>query len=745
MKKQEPRPLTTWEPKIGNGIYSFISGIDFIKDDVDRQKEVINETKRILSRCANPSLPVDRKCCLVLGQVQSGKTLSFTSVIALARDNKISFTVLLGGTKRSLRQQTYERLSKDLMLGSVGSSAKWLIRNNAKLSDKSEILKALATQSDPHVPDEYKKSVVLVVMKNPAGIKKVEDLLRSIRTDLERQLPVLIIDDEGDQATPNTKQERDERSATYSAIWNLRDSLTNHSFLSYTATPEANLLLELEDILSPDSVVVLKAGKEYVGGQELFADRSSKFVNVISGDELEVATSPTERDMPPKSLVESLAYFVISLCIVQKAFPFVRPISMLIHPDSKIDSHAKYYKWVELIKDRWKVHLEENDNFDTLDYKIPSDFSKAINELEKTFSLSQFFSGPEEPVKQLMRLVRYWLNSDALEVRIVNSEKPHHNVAPHEWVTKAGWILIGAGKLDRGFVVEKLVVTYMPRGRGGGNVDTIQQRGRFFGYKKSYLPLLRGWVSADLNKAYTDIVETEKEMRIELESFDKNSYQLQDWRRNMILAPGLSPTRLNVISMGYTMLELKDNSWFQQRRLFDPVLSSMQSNIENTLHSLMKESEVTNLDNRLDAVRHTKTIVSIPDLLELLIDWPSTGDDKLTLGKHLVLLSKYARSHQDTDASVFFMNQLAVANRSAMSGSVGNKKYWQVTNLHQGRNTSSRGAYVGDINIRSTDSISLQIHNISPRDDRNSPPGRPVYAIALAWPNGFRKRVLEQL
>ena len=95
MKKQEPRPLTTWEPKIGNGIYSFISGIDFIKDDVDRQKEVINETKRILSRCANPSLTVDRKCCLVLGQVQSGKTLSFTSVIALARDNKISFTVLL--------------------------------------------------------------------------------------------------------------------------------------------------------------------------------------------------------------------------------------------------------------------------------------------------------------------------------------------------------------------------------------------------------------------------------------------------------------------------------------------------------------------------------------------------------------------------------------------------------------------------------------------------------------------------
>lgn len=745
MTQKIPRSLVTWEPKTGNGIQSFVSGIDFLANDLNRQQLVVEQAKRILSRCANPISPVDRKCSLVLGQVQSGKTLSFTSVIALARDNGISLTVLLGGTKRPLMQQTYERLSKDLTLDSLGSSSKWLIKKDVKISDKAEILKALSTQTDSFIPNEYKQSVVLVVMKNRAGIKKVEALLTAIQKDLDKNLPVLIIDDEGDQASPNTKHEKEEQSATYASIWDLRDALPNHSFLSYTATPEANLLLEIDDILSPDSVVVLTPGEEYVGGYDLFVDRSSKFVNLIPEEELEVATAPSEKDLPPKSLVDSLAYFLVSMAIAHKSFPAVRPISMLIHPDSKIDSHTKYRKWVKSILDRWIMHFEENEDIDSSSYKVPLDFIKAIQELEKTLNLLQVFPGVQDPVKELLRLVRYWLNSDAIEVRVVNSEKPGHNVSPDEWSKNAGWILIGAGKLDRGFVVEKLAVTYMPRGRGGGNVDTIQQRGRFFGYKKSYLPLLRGWVSADLNEAYKDIVETESEMRIELETFDRNAHQLQDWSRNMILAQGLSPTRKNVISMNYSMLDLRDNAWFQQKRLFDPVLRSMQSEIEVKILKLMEDAEFTSLDNRNNSTRHKKTLISIPDLLELLVDWPRTGEDKITFSKHLVLLSKYARSHKDTNATIFFMNQLEKGIRSAEKGSTGERKYWAVNNLHEGRNESSKGAYIGDKEIKSADSISLQIHKIAPRDDRGATPDDPVYAIALAWPNGFRKRVLEQL
>ena len=205
----------------------------------------------------------------------------------------------------------------------------------------------------------------------------------------------------------------------------------------------------------------------------------------------------------------------------------------------------------------------------------------------------------------------------------------------------------------------------MPRWRGGGNVDTIQQRGRFFGYKKSYQELLRGWMSEDLVIAYRDIVETESEMRLELEKFDKNELQLQDWRRNMFMAYGLAPTRKNVISINYTLLDLKDNSWFQQKRLFDPILATMQSDIDKKIKALYQDSEVSNLDNRTSSIKHHKKVISLPDLLDLLIDWPISGEDRITLDKHILLLSKYSRNQSQTHAEVYFMNQLEERERSA--------------------------------------------------------------------------------
>lgn len=745
MANDKPRKLETWKPIVGPSIQSFISGIDFIKGDAQRQDEVIGQAKRILSRCANPASQVDRKCSLVVGQVQSGKTLSFTSLIALSRDNGIPLTILLGGTKRPLMQQTFQRLEKDLTLDSQGSAQKWLIKKDAKMGDKEEILAAIKSHEDDLIPAEYKQSVVLVVMKNKAGISKIENLLRSLQKESGVKIPVLIVDDEGDQATPNTKQEIDERSATYASIWNLRDALPNHSFVSYTATPEANLLVELGDILSPDSVVVLTPGEEYLGGYDLFVNRSSKFVKVIPEDELEAATNPSAKDSPPKSLVESLAYFLVALSVAQKSYQKVRPISMLIHPDSKIDAHNQYKKWVKSILDRWTLHFENAEEFGTRSYEIPIDFKRAIEEIKKTVDLEAIFARGENAEFEVIKLVKFWLKPKLIEIRVVNSANASNNVTTDEWSTKAGWILIGAGKLDRGFVVEKLAVTYMPRGRGGGNVDTIQQRGRFFGYKKSYQELLRGWMSEDLVIAYRDIVETESEMRLELEKFDKNELQLQDWRRNMFMAYGLAPTRKNVISMNHTFLDLKDNSWFQQKRLFDPILATMQSDIDKKIKALYQDSEVSNLDNRTNSIKHHKKVISLPELLDLLIDWPISGEDRITLDKHILLLSKYSRNQSQTHAEIYFMNQLEERERSAEKNSEGNLKHWAINNLHEGRNATAKGSYVGDAAIRSTDAITLQIHKVKPREDRASASGDAVYAIALAWPNGFRKRVLAQL
>lgn len=744
MQNKEPEKLVTWEPRIGESLNRFVSQIAFLNNDLNAQEELKSQAIRILARCANPSVITASKSVLVLGQVQSGKTLSFTSVIAAARDNRIPLTVLLAGTKRSLMQQTFERLERDLLSDSRGSTPKWIIKKDVKVFDKSELIAGIRSQHDSLVPDEYRKSIVLVTMKNKAGIMKVESVIKAIINEVGFSFPVLVIDDEGDQASPNTKQEKDERSATYAAIWELRDSLSNHSFLSYTATPEANLLLEIQDMLSPESVVVLNPGENYLGGYDLFVDRSSRFSKLIEENELEIATNPSPNDSPPRSLVDSLAYFFVTLAIAQKSYPQARPVSMLIHPDSKIDSHNQYKKWVKSIVDRWTSHFEEIFSLDNPEFKIPTDFETAINEIQKTLSIEEIFRESTNPRLELFKLVRYWITSNSVETRVINSANSSNNLLPSEWPNRAGWILIGAGKLDRGFVVENLVVTYMPRGRGGGNVDTIQQRGRFFGYKKSYRELLRGWMSEDLINAYREIVETENEMRKELQVFDAQALRLKDWRRNMVLAYGLAPTRKNVISMDYTLLNLKDNSWFKQQKLFDPVLHDLQSQIEDKVISLLSQAEETSLDNREQGERHLRTVITLPELLDLLIDWPMSGDDKITFDKHLLLLSKYSQTHSNTHASVFFMNQLKIRERSADKTSSGNSKFWSINNLHEGRSSSSKGKYIGDSNIKNDDALTVQIHNVAPRVDRVSKPMPPILALALSWPNGFSKRVLEQ-
>ena len=77
-------------------------------------------------------------------------------------------------------------------------------------------------------------------------------------------------------------------------------------------------------------------------------------------------------------------------------------------------------------------------------------------------------------------------NTRVLEVNARGGRTP-----PVDWRSAYGWILVGGQAMDRGFTVEGLTVTYMPRGIGVGNADTVQQRARFFGYKRRYFRLLQ--------------------------------------------------------------------------------------------------------------------------------------------------------------------------------------------------------------------------------------------------------------
>src|SRR5690606_5341635 len=112
-----------------------------------------------------------------------------------------------------------------------------------------------------------------------------------------------------------------------------------------------------------------------------------------------------------------------------------------------------------------------------------------------------------------------------------------------EWRNEYGWILIGGQAMDRGFTVKGLTVTYMPRGIGVGAADTLQQRARFFGYKRDYLGYCRIYLESDALAAFEAYVAHEEEMRAELQTVRDSGIALTDWKRRFVLSPDLSPCR----------------------------------------------------------------------------------------------------------------------------------------------------------------------------------------------------------
>ena len=132
---------------------------------------------------------------LVLGYVQSGKTTNFTALIAKAADYGYRVFVVLAGIHNSLRQQTQDRLEADIT-SLPGMEARWWCPTSSSDFRKVDTNPAFFF-------DDPQRRALLVVKKNIAPLRKLNDWLDSTPADLMNQVSVLVIDDEADQAGLN--------------------------------------------------------------------------------------------------------------------------------------------------------------------------------------------------------------------------------------------------------------------------------------------------------------------------------------------------------------------------------------------------------------------------------------------------------------------------------------------------------------------------------------------------------------
>ena len=690
-----PVPDSPWQPVIGPEARGLVD-----RKQLPREagEAVVEAAASILARGVGPSETRNFRTGLVVGYVQSGKTLSFTTVMALARDNGYRLIITIAGISTSLLNQSTQRLRNDLIVDDLDGYLRWATFTNPTDTESNwrSIQQVLDEWRDPQVPEGERPTVLITVMKNHLHLASLVALLGRLRLD---DVPTLIIDDEADQASLNTLVNRGRESTTYRRLLELREAVPWHTFLQYTATPQAPLLINIIDSLSPDFVEVLVPGENYVGGQTFF-DEASGLVRTIPYDD--VPTADNQVIDPPPSLLEALRLFLVGVAVglIDGRNRSNANRSMLVHPSRETAQHQEYRRWIGLVFDEWQrlMSQEDPDRSDLLD-----DFQDAYRDLAQTVPQLPSFDEIAQILPRAFRLT---------SIEEVNT-RGRRGTPSIDWSRSYGWILVGGQAMDRGFTVEGLTVTYMPRGRGVGNADTIQQRGRFFGYKRPYLGFCRTYLEPDVLGAFNEYVQHEEEIRRQLQVVSHSGRPLSDWKRAFVLSPDLRPCRNNVIQYDYARGTYAD-SWFAPRVVLNAtsVIDDNRSIARAFLGGLTFETDEGSPGREPAQVHHVCRGIPLVNVVEeLLVPYRFTapGDTKEITG----VLLQLARALEEIpgEQCVVYRMSPGFSRRRTVDND------GKIRNLFQGAfpviPRSIRGSiYPGDQKIHEPRDVTIQIHFI---------------------------------
>lgn len=736
--------METWKPIVGEETQQLLN---YLKLDEVSTQRLLNETTEILSLCGSPQQDTNSETGLVLGYVQSGKTMSFTTLTALARDNNYQIVVIIAGTSKNLVEQSTKRLAKDLQLNDV--NRKWLgvIKIDTKTSNRDyvdRISSVLKQWKSDTYPDDEKRTVLITVMKQKDNLKKLIEIFSQID---KRKVPVLIIDDEGDQASLNTKAMKNAKqglleeelteqdlSTIYRRIIELKELLPHHTFVQYTATPQANLFINILDRLSPNFIQLLTPGDAYTGGQCFFIDNHNLVKPIPIED---ISTNDVPLDSPPQSLIYGMQLFFLGVAAGRVLNHHLKNNrSMMVHPSRLKDDHSNFSNWIRAIKDRFEYTLkldEANEDKENL----LREFKVAYQDLRRSVSNLPNFE----------QLLGNKYTTDRLEhsitdtiIKELNSRQGNSSFV--DWNSNYSWILIGGQAMDRGFTVEGLTVTYMPRSVGVGTVDTIQQRARFFGYKRGYLGFCRIYLDEQTINAYRHYVEHEEDLRKNLTENNLASRHLNDWEREAILERAYQLARKNVFSNKFERFDLS-NEWFRisaphdlqniiesNRRVTQGFIAELQNFWQEDAGHARRTEEQKHFVCEMDLQK------AFDDFIMKLKFTRDSDSGEFTSLKSVIL--RYLETQNNTKATIYLMKKGQIRERRLT-------KKDEIQQLFQGKNPrTGEVIYPGDSEIKDYANLTIQIHNLDfLNPDGSKTDFKNVYSIAVWIPEEMNKSIIR--
>lgn len=675
--------------------------------------QILGEARRILSRCLPPTAGERYRTGLAVGYVQSGKTLSFTTIAALARDNDFRLVIVVAGTKTNLLGQSTDRLESDLRLTTREDRVWYTLLNPTLQNTDVAALQATLDAWERPINRTRKKTVLVTVMKHHQHLDNLSEVLRGV--DLSH-CPALIIDDEADQAGLNNRLRQNEESTTYQTLTDLRRVVPCHSFLGYTATPQALLLINRIDLLSPEFAEVLTPGADYTGGLTFFGPQLHLVRSIPAA---EIPSPQNVLTEPPESLLVSLRLFLLGVAagLITESGSGHR--SMMIHPSQSRGDHQIYVHWVREIKRNWRdilaSHAGDPDRADLLD-----EFRRAYDDLRQTVEALPSF---EELVGELQTALT---ESDVVEL----NTRGQTRIPDVNWRNSYAKIIVGGNAMDRGFTVEGLTVTYMPRTLGGGNADTLQQRARFYGYKRSYIGYCRIYLEAGVRRALHSYVEHEELLREALVKHSESGLPLSDWRRRFFLDPALSPTRSSVL--GLPIMRGNVRGWY-----FPKVPHDTDHAIENN-RAVFERFLDQNRDGFIDcegdprrtpAQRHKLLAgARLADIYEhLLVPLHFTASVDTAYFGLLLQIERHLRARPNARVDLY--------NMSSPEERFRDLKNQQIENPFQGANANT--GYPGARDFKSGQHLTVQIYTFDLGGTRVQPTFQNVPLVALNVPSAL--------
>lgn len=596
---------------ITDGYFATAVAKEMMRSDDSMTDDIVNNVfanaSSILNECPNPKGTSEfKKTGIVIGKVQSGKTSNFIALLALAFDNGYNIGVVIGGNTTELLTQNVNRIkssfnvpvdklvvlhSKDNHNKITPDSIRGFIENGQKV--------LIVTLKSPQVKTKKHMSRVSELFDDPVMARE----------------NTIIIDDEGDQATLNSKAYSkdiaNQLAQTYKVAIDIKEKIKRHCFISITATPQANILIKTTDVLSPDFGKLIKPGRGYCGLSVFHGEEQDKYVKVIPDEEDSLLDSDGG---VPTSFYDALSSFYVSNAI-RKSRGDMKVHSMLIHPSQKKFDHAKVEEKVNKIVKQWKAFAKNG----TKDLGYINALKPKLLKAYKMYEDDGVGMRKFEDIEcQILECIRK--SSNAL---VFNSDQINARSDAELFNTR---IYIGGNILDRGITIKGLAITYIiRRAKGYSTVDNTEQRARWFGYKNvpgfsDYIDICRVWATDAIKKDFATINESDEDMWSSIERNLSRGKKFKELPRYFVLQDDVSHKLKLTRSQVARTKELYWSEWKTQTYYVDnKVMAEYNTNLLETFKKTHPNNNVIR-DFKGDNQHLFIYDVKLSDFLENVLD-----------------------------------------------------------------------------------------------------------------------------